>query len=267
MPYQDLDDDDVTTAIPRAPSLVERFVQKVLLEDWGLKLLAIGITVVLWFAVTGQNQPITQRSTVQLSFLRPEGMDISNDQPANVEVTLRGSPSKLDQVGPRLLATIDISDHKAGERVVRLLDRAQLPLPSGVTILGFRPTTVPIRLEPVIETLADVDVKFEGSLPEGYEVFRVRVDPARVRLRGPADRVKAIQKVTTESISLDGKKESFSLSNVAITLSDSKIEILDTGVNIHVEIGEKKRSEVFRFASAGSFLVASLLFRLPIGSR
>ncbi len=52
------------------------------LEDWGLKLLALAITVVLWLAVTGQNKPVTLRvSGVQLNFLRPEGLEISNEPP------------------------------------------------------------------------------------------------------------------------------------------------------------------------------------------
>ena len=48
----------------------------------------------------------------------------------------------------------------------------------------------------------------------------------------------------TESVSLDGRKETFSLPNVAISIPDPKIEILDPTVDVRVEIAEKKRSEV-----------------------
>lgn len=262
MPFQDIDETEATP-IPRPPSLAERWLRKLFLEDWGLKLLALAITGFLWLAVTGQNQPVTMRvSGVQLNFLRPDGLDISNEPPNRVEVVLRGSPDKLDRIGPRdLVATIDLSDQKAGERVVRLsLDRVKMDLREDVKIQGFHPASIPIRLEPIIDTLVDVEVKFEGKLPDGFEVVGVTVNPAKIRLRGPADRVNAVNKAMTETVLLDGKKEGFDLSGVAINIADPKIDILDPAIDIHVEVAEKKRGDVhLRFATGdGSPYLASI---------
>jgi YbbR domain-containing protein len=262
MPFQDIEETEATP-IPRRPTPLERWVRKLFLENWSLKLLALAITVVLWLAVTGQNKPVTLRvSGVQLNFLRPEGMDISNDPPGRVEVILNGSPDKLDRIGPRdLVATVDLSDQKAGERIVRLsLDRVKMDLREDVKIQGFHPSTIPIRLEPIIEAPIDVEVKFEGKLPEGYEVVGVSVSPAKVRLRGPADRINALHKAMTETVWLDGKKETFNLSNVEINIPDPKIDILDPAVDIRVEVGEKKRGDVhLRFATTdGSPYLASI---------
>lgn len=262
MPFQDIDETEAT-AIPRSPSSIERWLRKLFLEDWGLKLLALAITVFLWLAVTGQNQPVTLRvSGVQLNFLRPDGLEISNEPPSRVEVFLRGSPDKLDRIGPRdLVATVDLSDQKAGERVVRLsLDRVKMDLREDVKIQGFHPATIPIRLEPIIEMPVDVEVKFEGKLPDGYEVVSISVNPTKVRLRGPADRINALHKAMTETVWLDGKKESFNLSQVEINIPDPKIDILDPAVDIHVEVAEKKRGDVhLRFATGeGSPYLASI---------
>lgn len=242
MPFQDIEDDEITPA-RRTPSSPERWLRRILLEDWGLKLLALAVTIVLWMAVTGQNTPVTQRYDVQLNFLRPAGMEISNDPPDSVEVILTGSPAKLAEMGPRLAATIDISDQRPGERVVRLADRAQMTLPTGVTIQGFRPATASIRLEPVVEKQVEVEVKFEGKLPEGYEVKSVSTSPPNVRLRGPSDRMNDVQKALTESVWLDGKTETFTLADVALSVPDPKIEILDPIVDIRIEVVEKKRGD------------------------
>jgi len=241
MPFQD--EDEATPAI-RSPSTIERWLRRVVLEDWGLKLLALAVTIVLWLAVTGQNTPITQRYAVQLNFLRPQGMEISNDPPDSVEVILTGSATKLAEMGPRLAASVDISDQKPGERVIRLNDRAQITLPSGVTIQGFRPATANIRLEPIVVSQVDVDVKFEGKLPDGYDVVVISCNPSRIRLRGPADRMNALRKAMTETVWLDGKTETFTLAGVAVNISDPKIEILDPTVDIRVEVAEKKRVEL-----------------------
>ena len=253
MPFQDIED-TTTPELPRAPTLIERWARKIFLEDWGLKLLALTITLVLWLAVTGQNKPVTQRvSGVQLNFLRPDGLEISNDLPESLEVILTGSPVRLNEIAPRsLVATVDVSDQKAGERVVRLsLDRVRLDLPPGVKVEGFRPATIPLRLEPNVQAEVEVEVKLEGKLPDGYEVGGVSVNPARIRLRGPSDRISALHQAMTETIWLDGRKESFSLPRVSINIPDPKIDILDPTVDVRVEIVEKKRDEVqLRVASA-----------------
>lgn len=217
------------------------------LENWGLKLLALAIAVALWLGVTGQNKPVTLRvSGVQLNFLQPNGLEISNDPPTTVDVILTGSKDKLDRIGPRdLIANVDLSDQRAGERVIKLtLDRVKVDLQEDVKIQGFHPASVPIRLEPVVEVPLDVEVKFEGKLPEGYEVAGVNVSPAKIRLRGPADRVNALRKAITETVWLDGKKESFTVSHVEINIADPKIDILDPAVDIRVDVVQKNRGDL-----------------------
>ena len=267
MPYQDTDDTEITP-VPRIPTAPERLLRKLFLEDWGLKLLALGIAFALWLGVTGQNKPVTLRiSGVQLNFLQPAGLQISNDPPTTVEVILTGSKDKIDRIGPRdLIANVDLSDQKAGERVIKLsLDRVKVDLQEDVKIQGFHPATIPIHLEPVVEAQLEVEVKFEGKLPEGYEVSGVSVNPARVRLRGPADRINALRKAVTETVWLDGKKESFNISHVEINIADPKIDILDPAVDVHVEVTEKKRSDLhFRFATGDSSSeVARLVTLVP----
>jgi YbbR domain-containing protein len=252
MPYQDTEDTETTLA-PRIPTAPERLLRKLFLEDWGLKLLALVITVALWLGVTGQNKPVTLRvAGVQLNFLEPGGLEISNDPPATVDVILTGSKDKLDRIGPRdLIANVDLSDQKAGERVIKLtLERVKVELQEDVKIQGFHPASVPIRLEPVVDVTMDVEVKFEGKLPEGYEVTGVSTNPAKIRLRGPSDRINALRKAITETVWLDDRRESFNVSRVQINLADPKIDILDPAVDIHVDVAEKRRGDLhLRFAT------------------
>ncbi len=260
MPFQDIDD-PAETPLPQPPTQFDLLLRKIFLEDWGLKLLALGITIVLWLAVTGQNKPVTQRlSGVQLNFLNHAGLEISNDPISSVEVTVNGSPGLLDQLKLRdLVVTVDISSQKAGERVVRLSpESTHMDLPPGVKILSFRPATIPIRLEPTVELALPVEVRFEGDVSAGFEVTETTVNPSRIRVRGPADRVNILQKATTETVRLDGRKEGFSLARVAINISDPKIEILDPNVEVRVEITTKKGddSKVGSQRSGGTYIAA-----------
>jgi YbbR domain-containing protein len=244
MPFQDTD--DVTAEQARTPTALEKILRRIFIEDWSLKLLSIAITLVLWLVVTGQNEPITTHMNLQLNFVRPQSLEISNDPPKSVEVTLLGSKSKLDNLtAPDLVATVDITDQRAGERMLRLSEKAQLSLPPGIRVMGFVPSAVPVRLEPIVEKELIVEPKVEGKPSDGYEVYSITPDRKTVTVRGPASHVNPFDKASTETIWLSNQKESFQAQNVAIEMPDPKVELLDPGVNVQVEIGEKRIERMF----------------------
>src|ERR1044071_8314175 len=97
MRFQDIDE----TIIPETRSVQHRtpkLLRRVFVEDWSLKLLSLAIAIVLWLLVTGQNQPVTAHVNVQLNFIRPQSLEISNDPPRTVDVMLTGSRNKLDDL-------------------------------------------------------------------------------------------------------------------------------------------------------------------------
>ena len=164
MPYQDTEDIDVA-APKRPPSLLGRWLRRVFVDDWAIKLLALGITLVLWLAVSDLNKPRTIRVAVQLSFVRPTNLDISNEPPRTIDVELTGSRERLNDMRLLdLIATVDLSDHAAGERFVRLNnERVHMELPEGVRIVSFKPATIPIRLEPTLERQLPVKSSSKAS--------------------------------------------------------------------------------------------------------
>lgn len=241
MPFQDVDDITETTVPAPAPSRLDRLVRRIFIEDWSLKLLSLAIALVLWLLVTGQNQPVTAHVNVQLNFIRPSSLEISNDPPRSVDVMLTGSRNKLDDLTTLdLVATVDISDQRAGERVLRLADKAQIALPQGVKVDGYQPSAIPVRLEPIIDRQVPIEPKLEGKVADGYEVYSVRPNKGSVMLHGPESRVLGLPKVSTESIFLGGHKESFTATNVAIDVPDPKVDSVDPVVNVEIEIGERR---------------------------
>jgi YbbR domain-containing protein len=252
MPFQDVD--DIAIAEPRAvPTRVEKLLRRIFLEDWSLKLLSLAIAIVLWMLVTGQNQPVTAHLNVQLNFIRPQSLEISNDPPRTVDVMLTGSRNKLDDLTSLdLVATVDISDQRAGERVLRLADRAQISLPQGIKVDGYQPSAIPIRLEEIVDRQVTITPKLEGQPADGFEVYGVYPNKGSVTVHGPASRVNALQNVLTESIWLAGHKESFTASNVAIDVPDPKVDLREPVVNVNVEIGERRVEKTFAGVSVNT---------------
>ena len=241
MPYQDIEDTDVA-APKRAPSFLGRWLRRLFVDDWAIKLLALGITLVLWLAVSDLNKPRTIRVAVQLSFVRPPNLDISNEPPRTIDVELTGSRERLNDMRLLdLIATVDLSDNTAGERFIRLTnERVHMDLPEGVRIASFKPAAIPIRLEPTLERQLPVEVKFEGEPVAGFEILSAVAEPKMISVRGPASLIQNLQQAPTELVPVTGRNGNFTAVGVTIAISDTRIDVVTPSVDVYVEIGEKR---------------------------
>ncbi|MBA2646952.1 MAG: hypothetical protein H0U81_09150 [Pyrinomonadaceae bacterium] len=231
-----------------ARPIAQDWLHALLFEDWTTKLLALGVALGLWYGVTSQRAPASYRLRgVQLDFLLPSDMEISNEPRDEVEVTLRGDRQSLEQIVVRnLVARVDISDLKPGERVVRLSrEKVAMDLPSDVQIEKIEPGTIPVRLERSVERVLPVEARMEGRLPEGYVIRDVRITPPTVKVRGPQSHVEALANAPTESILLEGQTESITSPQTAIDILDRRVVPLDPVVALRVEIGEERIEKSF----------------------
>ncbi len=264
---------DAETGAGDARRVAQRWLREFWLADWGLKLLALLITLVLWFAVTGQRSPATiNLRGVSLEFIHAAEVEISNDPMDEVSVTLEGSRGKLDEINARnLVGRVDISQLRPGERVLHLSERTlTMDLPQGVRIVRTEPQSVALKLERSVERDLDVEARLEGDPADGFEVRSIQVNPNRVRVRGPESRVATVERAYTETISLDGQRETLTLPQIAVDITDRKVISLDPAVAVRIEIGEESEERrVFGVAvrsAAGSEVspsTATVMIRGP----
>lgn len=242
-----------------AGRVARRWLREFFLHDWGLKLLALLITFVLWFAVTSQRAPATVHVRgVELEYVHAEGVEIGNDPPAEAAVTLEGGRGKLDELNARnLVARVDITGLRPGERVLHLSEKnVSMELPEGVRVVRVEPRSVALRLERSVERELEVEPRLEGRPAEGFEVRGVTVTPGRVRVRGPESHVAAVAKAFTETIPVDGQRESVNSPQVAVDIADRKVVAVDPLVAVRVEIapalGERRIAGVRVAAGLGA---------------
>lgn len=225
------------------PQRAERWLRFVFVEDWGTKLLALVIALALWYGVTGQRKPTTIRvPRVPLNFRLPGDTEISNEPRTEVEITLTGNKRALDTINVRdLIANVDVSDFRPGEHSVMLTpERVTMGLPDGVQYGDIQPNNVLLRLEPRLDRELEVEVRHTGNIPAGYELRGIVVKPEKIKVRGPASHLSTLQKATTEMVSLDGRKESFTLPQTAIEIPDKKVDLIEGVVSVTFEIGEER---------------------------
>src|SRR5262245_24754761 len=206
---------------------VELWLRKIFLEDWSTKLIALAITLALWFGITGQQSPDTRVfSELPLNYRLSGNLDISNEPRTQLEITLTGDKGKLDRLNRRELSiAVDLSSFDKGERVIQLTpENVSLELasgedlPAGLKITSIIPNKILVKLEPREEREVEVKPEFEGKLPDGLEVYeeQTTVTPEKIKVRGPASFVNSIDTVSTERIPLDNRHGDFTAKQVAV---------------------------------------------------
>lgn len=223
--------------------IFKHILRKLFLEDWLLKLLALGVTLALWLIVTGLSTPTTIRfGGIPLALRYSSNTEITNSPPHEVEIVISGDRRKINQINKNdLIASVDIADVPPGERVIQLTPaNVFIDLPTGVRIDEIQPNRIAVRLETVEEKEVDVKVETEGDVAEGSEIYARTASPARIRVRGPASFIKTLTMVSTEKIDIQGLGADFTAKQVALNIANPKAVALDRFVDVVFRIGEKR---------------------------
>ena len=221
---------------------LRRLGRKIFIDDWPMKVVALVITLALYFGVAGelstatfQSVPLTLRIADDAEFLSPPDKQ--------VDIVLKGDKSQIDDLSRKndLTAYIDLTGIPIGDRVVELTpESVSLALPAGVTVSEIRPKSILIKLEKVIEKDIPVKASTEGHVPDGYELRgEATVIPQKVRVRGPESFMQTLEFVSTDKIELDKRDADFTARQVGVSLSNPKARVLDAVVDIIFRIGEK----------------------------
>lgn len=225
-----------------------RLFRRVFLEDWGTKLIALGISVALWLGVTGLRAPTTVRlKNITLNARASNDMEITNTPVQEVDIVITGDKRLLDRLNTRdLIVSVDLTDVKPGDRVIQLTpDTVRIELPNGLKLDEIQPSKIAIQLEKVEEREIEVKPDIEGSLADGLEVYSVTVVPAKARVRGAESFIKSLDLISTEPINLNNRKESFGASQIELNVVNPKITLLDAIVEVNVRVGEKRTERSF----------------------
>jgi YbbR domain-containing protein len=121
-----------------------------LLSNWQLKLIAVGLAVMVWFTVQRETKTdITVIHNVRVSPIVEAGWQVSEVEPTTVSVEIRGDRQIVTMVtADHFQARPDLSGReKNGDVDVELAKSAVLS-PSNVRILSVQPQRVRVNLKP-----------------------------------------------------------------------------------------------------------------------
>jgi len=223
------------------------YAKDYVLENTGLKILALLITAVLWLSVASRPMSEVTLHGVQIELAGvPQGLIPTRFDTLSASVTLRGPRDVLDTLHAGDIALrADLTGVEPGVRVITVrLDRNRLP--GNVEEVSIDPYSVRVTIEREVTKEVLVKPRFDGEPSHGYQVVNWQVLPSSIRVVGAASQIRDITEVSTETVSLSGKSTSFT-ENVAIDIGSTNISIEGDSsrqVNLTVNIAEARKERV-----------------------
>jgi YbbR domain-containing protein len=217
-------------------------IKDVLLENWGLKVTAICLALMLWYAVRGD--PRTERSiTVPLEIHNiPRNLEITSERPTSVDITIRGSIANpgFGQVTPACV--IDLQSAGEGERIVPIgPESVRLSRASGLEVVSVRPPRIKLMLERTTSKELTISPVLIGKPAEGFEVYSAIPFPPTTVVTGPRSRIERLKEVNTEAISIQGLTDR-TRTFVNLNIQDGMIQSATSRpVEVNVDIGIRRR--------------------------
>jgi len=224
---------------------IKEYARDYVLENTGLKVLALLITGVLWLSVA--SRPVSQVAmSGAIEFSLPESHAVSKYDTLTARVYLEGPRDTLDSLRTgQLTVTADMSDVEPGVRVIALkVDPSRLP--TNVRVKEIEPPTITVTVERVVEKEVPVSPRWEGEPPTGYDLIDWQITPPTVKIAGAESQMKELTRVSTETVRLTDKINSFA-EKVAIDIGSPNYTISEDiarKVMLQVTIEETRKTRV-----------------------
>jgi YbbR domain-containing protein len=173
-------------------------------DHLGLKLLSVGLALLLWFVISG-DETVERGLRVPLELQQfPQGLELQSEPPALVDIRVRGSSDTLSRVGPGdIVAVLDLHTARPGRRLFQLTPE-QMRTPFGVEVMQVAPASIALVFENSAAKRVPVVPSVEGDPAPGYVRGAWTSDPAMVEITGPESAVKETTEALTEPISIAG---------------------------------------------------------------
>ncbi len=208
-------------------------------QDLLLLFVSFGLGVLIWLLVVGADQ-MDMTLTVPIEILNlPKNLVIYNQPQKEVNVTLRGPRSIMQEMRSRSLSLpVDLAGAKP-DTVVLNADSLNLPLPGGVSVVRFQPASVTLSIDQMAQQHIPVAPATEGRVAPGYMLEEITLNPDKILVSGPQSLLERQRELKTYLINLDGMTHSATVP-VYLDLSPELLNLIgETTVAAKIIIKEK----------------------------
>jgi len=220
-------------------------LRKILLQDWGLKLISLGFATLLWLFVVGE-----KRSEVSLSIpLELTGISdeivIVSRVPDSIRVRLNGPRTLLAGVNTRTLSVaLNLQGIQPGISSLEILP-SRLDVPRGVEVTYISPSVITLEADLKDQRSVRLKPRIRGTPADGLEVSEVKVSPSEIDVEGPERILKQLREIQTEVVDVTGLEGSVTRP-VELALPDPNIRAtLKRPIRLDIVIQETRAEREF----------------------
>ena len=180
------------------------FLHRYVLHNLGLKLLSLALATVLWLAVT--RDPIAEVAVeVPIEFHHfPANLEISSENIPQAQIRVRGPERVVRRLQTSdIHAEIDLNGARAGERTFDL-SAHQIRAPHDLEVEQVVPSQLRLAFDARMTRELEVHPRVIGTFAVGYSIAQVIVDPPRITVTGPKERVERVEAAITDPVDVSG---------------------------------------------------------------
>ena len=224
---------------------------KILSNNWGFKILALALAIVIWLVIVNIEDPEKSRvMTVPVSveneeYLLDQGYSYEVDGRSEVSFTVSGARTIIEDLSESdFKATADLSE--INEDMDSVPIRITVTRFSSGLTLQKRTQYLDVTVEKIISKDLEIQVEEKGTAPENRNVSIVSVNPSTVTVTGPESIVSPVTEAWI-TVDISNADDDFSR-NGEITLwdesgkqvEDSQITLSDRQATVQFSVDARK---------------------------
>lgn len=210
-------------------------------KNWVLKLLSFLFALFLWYFVVGEDK-VDMNVSVPVEIVNlPRDLVISNQFKKQLEVTVSGQRSLIRGLSSQQTnRTIDLSNATPGKVDVPN-EPDSIDFPWGISVLRVQPSHLTLLLDRLLKKELLIKPVINGSLPEGFQLVSLSLDPAAITVTGPQNILGAEEFLNTHKIDISNLKNSVA-KQVTLDLKPVLADLLgEPVVTVNISIAEKMK--------------------------
>lgn len=213
-------------------------MKKFILDNLGLKIAAILLSIALWFYVASRGlSEMTLDMPLEFKNV-PEGLEIVSHTVKTVSLSIKGQESLIKDIkSSEISVYVDLSKAKKGESIY-YINKENVKLPHMVTVTNINPSYTRVMLDETVTKTVPVKPVIIGTPERGFYVKSIEVTPQTVVVEGIKSEVKRVNNIKTDPVDMTAVDET----------SVHTVKLSTTGMNIRTRTNEVK----IRVVIAGS---------------
>lgn len=227
------------------PTFKERLMKLRLTKNWGLKILALIIAIVLWLLVVNITDPVSTRTykNVKVTLINSrvitengKTLEIVDDTDVVSSVTVKAPRTVIQELGnsnDNIIAVADFEKLSADEKRVPI-DVSVTKYAEKIETIKSSDSFISVNIENKKSVQLPITATTSGEVEEGFVIGDIVTAQNQVKVSGPESVIRRIAKASVD-VQVTGFKENISTISDVILYDDDGREIKSENLMLNIE--------------------------------